>query len=349
MLLPAAVASVSFAAPQFSLPREPPLNGSEIHCAWTGRHERCTAADVPGAEQRHHPAELAASAPAVFDWNDYHGVALTTIDLNQHIPQYTHPPHHSPAHPRTHTTPRPGRYCGSCWAHAAFSTLADRIKIGRHLRGDRALGVPGSSRDVMPSVQAIINCGDAGSCSGGDSLAAFAWVARAGGVPPLTCQAYEARNAFNASSAACASGLALCRTCSATYDPARTPPFRTACAPVAAYPKVRVLAYGQLTAEADVVAEVLAHGPVVCHINARCLEPGVRSPTGVFAYNCTSHNHAVALAGWGVDAAGVRFWTVRNSWGVYFGDAGWFRIRRDPPNHWQPGEYGCNWVTPRLP
>ena len=45
-----------------------------------------------------------SSLPTNFD---YRALGLLTTDLNQHIPVY----------------------CGSCWAHAAFSSIADRIKI----------------------------------------------------------------------------------------------------------------------------------------------------------------------------------------------------------------------------
>ena len=90
---------------------------------------------------------------------DYRTQGLMTEDLNQHIPTY----------------------CGSCWAHAAFSSIADRMKIASK----------GKNRDVIPSVQALINCGNAGSCNGGDSLAAYEYVYK-NGIPDVTCQQYQA-------------------------------------------------------------------------------------------------------------------------------------------------------------
>lgn len=55
------------------------------------------------------------------------------------------------------------------------------------------LSILGTQRDVIPSVQALINCGDAGTCNGGDSNAANAYVHKHG-IPDVTCQQYQAIN-----------------------------------------------------------------------------------------------------------------------------------------------------------
>lgn len=51
----------------------------------------------------------------------------------------------------------------------------------------------GTMRDVIPSIQVLINCGHAGSCNGGDAAAANAWVYK-NGIPDTTCQQYQAKN-----------------------------------------------------------------------------------------------------------------------------------------------------------
>ena len=43
----------------------------------------------------------------------------------------------------------------------------------------------------------------------------------------------------------------------------------------------------------------------------------------------SSTNHAVVIVGYGIDAAtNTPFWKVRNSWGINWGESGYFRIKR---------------------
>ena len=51
----------------------------------------------------------------------------------------------------------------------------------------------GTQRDTIPSIQALINCGHAGTCNGGNSNAANAYVYK-NGIPDVSCQQYQAKN-----------------------------------------------------------------------------------------------------------------------------------------------------------
>jgi cathepsin X len=89
--------------------------------------------------------------------------------------------------------------------------------------------------------------------------------------------------------------------------------------------------------------EIFARGPVSCGINADPLENW--DGTGVITDDGqTGVNHIISLAGWGVAPDGTKFWYGRNSWGTYWGDRGWFRIKRG-------GSYNpdCMWGVPSMP
>ncbi len=48
-------------------------------------------------------------------------------------------------------------------------------------------------RDVIPSIQVLLNCGHAGTCHGGDSHFANGWIYN-NGIPDVTCQQYQAKD-----------------------------------------------------------------------------------------------------------------------------------------------------------
>lgn len=105
----------------------------------------------------------ASALPDSFSWANVDGVSYLTHNLNQHLPQY----------------------CGSCWAHGALSSLADRIKIARKAEGD----------DINLSIQFILNCGaeTAGSCYGGYHTSVFEFIKKTGYIPYDTCMPYMVR------------------------------------------------------------------------------------------------------------------------------------------------------------
>lgn len=91
--------------------------------------------------------------PDDFTWANVNGTSYLTRMLNQHIPQY----------------------CGSCWAHGALSSLADRIKIARKAQGE----------EIGLSVQYVLNCGGsvAGSCYGGSHSGVYEFIQQTGFIP----------------------------------------------------------------------------------------------------------------------------------------------------------------------
>lgn len=115
-----------------------------------------------------------------------------------------------------------------------------------------------------------------------------------------------------------------CRTC--THD--------GKCSAIKIFPNATVDEYGTYSILKDmssvaskVKAEIYARGPVAAGVNA---EPIVEYEGGIV--NNTHFwnmmvNHIVAIVGWGLDKeTGQEYWIVRNSWGQYWGEGGYFRI-----------------------
>lgn len=250
--------------------------------------------------------DISRMLPNNWDWRNIEGVNYATITKNQHIPIY----------------------CGSCWAHGTTSALADRFMI---LNGPQ-------SPPISLSAQVVVNCQPGGgSCDGGNPLDVFEFAFKHG-IPDDTCQQYIARN----SKAPLCTKQQVCEDC--IMPPPKTDEDgKIRCHAVKKYKNYYVKEYGRVSGADKMKAEIYHRGPIDC---------GIEVTTKFHAYDKGIYqerkekwdiNHAISVVGWGIEK-GVEYWIGRNSWGTYWGEDGYFRIRMYENNNGI--EDDCNWAVP---
>lgn len=251
--------------------------------------------------------------PQEYRWDDVGGVNYLTGIRNQHIPQY----------------------CGSCWAQAASSSLSDRIKIARKAAWP----------DIVIAPQVLISCGPGDGCHGGEAGAANEWIHK-NGITDETCSIYQARGHDNGLPC---NQLAVCESC----WPGRKQG-EEVCTSPPKYHRYTVEEYGDIEGdtpeeqEKNMMAEIYHRGPISCGIAVT--DDLYLNYTGGVYYDTTNNteiDHDISVVGYGVDAAtGWKYWLIRNSWGTYWGENGFFRLRRGV-NNIAIESGACSWATPK--
>jgi len=109
-----------------------------------------------------------------------------------------------------------------------------------------------------------------------------------------------------------------------------------------------VTEHGSVIGEAAMKAEIYARGPIACMLDAtdelRAYKGGIFEQTTVDIIP----NHIISVVGWGVENE-VEYWIVRNSWGTYWGEKGYFRIVTGSAFKNLGIELLCSWAVPSIP
>jgi len=211
------------------------------------------------------------------------------------------------------------QYCGACWSFATTSALSDRIRIKQEFP------------EVNLAPQVLLNCLSGSSCDGGDPTAAYEYM-YAKGIPDETCAPYEAIDLE-------CTPENICKNCAFDLD---NPEAKCVAQPT--YNTYFVEEHGVINGTDAMMAEIYERGPIACGMS---VTSAFEAYTGGIFTNPTGSgeiNHEISVVGWG-EENNVQYWIVRNSWGTYFGELGYFRIQRGI--NLLEIESSCDWAVPK--
>jgi len=226
--------------------------------------------------------------------------------------------------------------CGCCWAFGAAEAASDRLCIYSN-----------GTITVPLSAQQTCFCAQEEGCQGGQLETAWDYIQTEGLV---TGGQINQTGPFANLGACSAFSLPHCHH----HGPVRDDPYpaegTTGCpnvgegespqcpsacdtgakAPFNDFTKHRYSFSGSVQTIADedgIMQAILQHGPVEAAFTV--MGDFENYASGI--YHATSEKslggHAIRIVGWGVEG-GVKYWKVANSWNPYWGEAGYFRIRK---------------------
>ena len=254
-------------------------------------HKACRVEKVQWAEGEKivgHEWYPVADLPENVDWRNMNGRNYLSWTKNQHIPQY----------------------CGSCWSQGTTSSIADRFNILDNLENPTPIAL---------DAQVIIDNYAGGSCNGGNPAGVYEW-AYNHGIPDSSCMQYTAYNLQTY-----ASDIDQCRDC-VPPPPAEGDSGLANCYAVP-WRHYYVNEYYSVVGADQMKSDLARFGPISCGIQATNEFEAYTG--GIYSQhlNFILINHEIAVVGYGKTYTGQEYWIGRNSWGTYWGEAGFFRMQ----------------------
>jgi hypothetical protein len=193
---------------------------------------------------------------------------------------------------KSYVTPiRNQQSCGSCWAFAAAAALESYTLMTQNL--------PGTNLDLAEQI--LISCYNPNGCSGGSPSGASSYI-KSTGLPLESCFSYSPFDAQDGTnSVSC--GQACTNWQASTY---------------------KILNYGSVSATVSAIKDALVnYGPLVTTFSVYADFFSYNG--GIYSYTSGTYQggHAVLIIGY--DDVNECF-IVKNSWGMGWGESGFFRI-----------------------
>merc|ERR1719226_217069 len=231
--------------------------------------------------------------------------------------------------------------CGCCWAFAGAEAASDRMCIATN--GEKM--VPLSSQDVCFNGGGLMSHG----CSGGQITSPWSYMKKGGlfgGKGAVSGGQYQGSGPFGKGLCSdfafphChhhgpqgqdpypAEGQPGCPSQTSPAGPKKcdadaTAPHNDFTADKYSYDGNTVTASG----EANIQSAIMAGGPM--EVAFTVYSDFENYASGVYHHvsGSMAGGHAVKVVGWGVDN-GTKYWKIANSWNPYWGEKGYFRIKR---------------------
>lgn len=197
--------------------------------------------------------------------------------------------------------------CGSCWS---FSTTGD-VEGSWYLAGNNLTSL---------AEQQLVACDSTmdNGCNGGLPLLAMMYLEKAGGIVSEDDYPYMKANQYTDAVDAPNCDVSIVQK--ANYA-----------AHISSWQRISYSA----NTEDEMALALIRSGPLSAALDATGMEyysGGVDDYSGC----STSLNHAVLIVGFG-EEDGVKYWTIKNSWGILWGEEGTYRLKR--------GENTCGIAT----
>lgn len=173
----------------------------------------------------------------------------------------------------------------------------------------------------------MINCRAGGSCNGGNPAGVYRY-AYSTGIPDSSCMNYVAKNLDTRQ----CDPIDVCRDCQSPV-PAEDETLEENCWAVTNYKRYFVSDHYSFKGADKMKAELYTYGPISCGMDVT--DAFELYTTGIYSEykKFPLINHEISIVGWGLDEeTQTEFWIGRNSWGTYWGERGFFRIKMHEDN-----------------